>query len=198
MTDTPNETSLQQPKKPSLARILIPIVAIVTIVLAVLALVKQQDDGSMPSGGSTSSMQVGAQLPDFELTQFPQRKLKLSELKSKVTMINFWATWCAACIEEMPSILKLREAYKGKGFELVAVNMDENPDEILASATKKLGIDFPVYLDKDQKLADHFNINAIPLTVLLDKDRKILLVHGGDRDWSASDIRSKMEKWLSE
>ena len=98
---------------------------------------------------------------------------------------------------EMPSIVKLRETYRAKGFEVVAINLDEKPTAALPQTMKKLGIDFTVYLDHDQKLADLFRVEAIPLTVILDKDRKVLMIENGEKDWDGAEFRAQLEKWLS-
>ncbi|MGZ3698075.1 MAG: TlpA disulfide reductase family protein, partial [Bdellovibrionota bacterium] len=123
--------------------------------------------------------------------------VKASELKPKVTLVNFWATWCEACMEEMPSILKLRGRFKDRGFEVVAVNVDENPEAVLPATLKQLGIDFPVYIDKEGQVAGLFDVHAIPLTVMINSSRKVLLVQDGERNWMDEDLLSKMEKWLS-
>lgn len=185
-----------------LAKALIPVVIILALVVGGLYAVKSQVSrpaGSAADGvpGGRAEIQVGKRLPDFELQQFQGKALKASELGAKVTLINFWATWCEACMVEMPSIIKLRHAYSAKGFEVVAINVDQNPEAVIPRVTQKFGFGFPVYFDKDQKLSDLFDIEAIPLTVLIDKDRKILLIENGERDWNGSDIRARLERWLA-
>ena len=100
-------------------------------------------------------------------------------------------------MEEMPSLVQLRDQYASKGFEVLGVNVDENPGQVVPDATKKLGIKFPVYTDKNNSLAEMFDVHAIPLSVLIDKNRKILLVESGGRDWNAEDIHQILDKHLS-
>ena len=128
--------------------------------------------------------------------------MKLADFQQKIAsaekpiVVDFWATWCEACMVEMPSILKLRQEFKPKGFDLVAVNVDENPNAVLPKTLKKLGIDFPVFIDEENKLGDLFQIQAIPLTVIIDKDRKVLYIEGGEKDWYSKEVRELMQGWL--
>ena len=188
-------------EKTSLIKIFVPIALILVLVVGGLYVVKSQFGKPTPGGTAGPSgpaeIQPGKTLPDFEINQFQGKELKASELGSKVMLVNFWATWCEACMVEMPSIIKLRNAYAAKGFEVVAVNVDQNPNAVLPRTIQKFGFGFPVYFDKDQKLSDFFNIEAIPLTIILDKDRKILLIENGERDWNGADIRAQLERWLA-
>ncbi|MDR3605814.1 MAG: TlpA disulfide reductase family protein [Oligoflexia bacterium] len=149
-------------------------------------------------GGAPEELKIGSQIPDFTMRRFGENDwIKLSALQNKVIMINFWASWCEACVVEMPSIVKLRDAYRAKGFEVAGINLDETPDQAIPRLVKKLNIDFPVYTDPEGKIAEIFDVHAIPLTVILDSKRRILMLENGDRDWNSEEVRSKLEKWLS-
>lgn len=179
-------------------KFLLPVIAIIALVIGGLTVLKSQlGKGDSHSSDSAVEIRVGATLPDFSLQQFGGDSIAVSSIPSKVFLINFWATWCEACVVEMPSITKLRNAYKDKGFEVLFINVDEEPEAVLPKALKQFGIDFPVYLDTDTKLAELFDVHAIPLTVIMDKNRQILLIETGERDWNASDIRSDLEQWLA-
>src|SRR5690349_3905859 len=71
--------------------------------------------------------QVGRQVPDFELVTITGQKTRFSELQKKVVLVNFWATWCPPCMLEMKSVRDLREAYKDRGFEVVGIDLDDDP-----------------------------------------------------------------------
>ncbi|HUP57307.1 MAG TPA: TlpA disulfide reductase family protein, partial [Bdellovibrionota bacterium] len=144
-----------------------------------------------------ADIQVGSQLPDFLIKKYGSGEVRASELGHKVTLINFWATWCQPCVTELPSIVKLRRKFKPEGFEVVAINVDESPDEVLPGAIKRYGLDFTVYLDPEQKLSELFDVTGLPLTVVIDRNRKILFVEKGGRDW-IDDASQKMVKgWLA-
>src|SRR5579884_3429618 len=154
---------------------ILPIAAIVIFAAVGLFLVRGKFGSTGSSSTSTSSgasstpieIRVGSQLPDFTLKKFGAGEIKASELGSRVTLINFWATWCEPCVIELPSLVKLREKFKTKGFDVVAINVDENPDQVLPRAIQKYGLSFQVYLDPGQKLSDLFDVQNIPLTVVM-------------------------------
>ena len=119
---------------------------------------------------------------------------------AKVVLMNFWATWCEACTEEMPSIVELRDAYKsGKDF---GSRRDQSGRKSRQSpvprAEKELGIRFPVFTDGDSKITDYFDVHAIPLSLILGADRKILFIENGGRNWNDREIHQKMDQWLSD
>jgi thiol-disulfide isomerase/thioredoxin len=181
---------------------LVPLVVILAIIVVGLQLVKYKlNSGTSPrpeAQGDVATLKEGAVLPDFDLQTLDGKKLKYSDLKAKVVLLNFWATWCEACVVEMPSIVKLNQMYKDKGLTVVAVNLDEKPEAVVPRAAKQLKIDFPVYVDAGGKLADLFDVHAIPLTIILNQDRKVLYVEGGERDWTDSEMKTKMDEWVGQ
>jgi thiol-disulfide isomerase/thioredoxin len=181
----------------ALLKFILPLAGILAVVIGALTLIKGQNSRT-PGEGARPEIQLGASLPDFDLHPFGSDKtVPASELKAKIVLVNFWATWCEACMVEMPSIIKLRNLYKDRGFEVVAVNVDENPEAVLPQTLKDLGINFPVYIDAGNKLSDLFDVHAIPMTVIMDKNRTILLIESGERDWAGNDVRTQIEQWLA-
>ena len=109
-------------------RIYLPLIGILALVVTTLLVIK----ASVNRQGSAAlservELAEGVQLPDMALTQLDGTQVMLSKLPHKIMMINFWATWCDSCIEEMPSLVKLRDQYASKGFEVLGINVDENP-----------------------------------------------------------------------
>ena len=92
-----------------------------------------------------------------------------------VVMINFWATWCGPCRVEMPHLAKLYEKYRGSGFTVLAVNIDEDPHKA-ASLAKQLGMRFPVLLDTEKKVSRLYDLSTMPSTVLVDRDGRVRYV----------------------
>jgi thiol-disulfide isomerase/thioredoxin len=197
------------------AKALIPIGVIVVVASAGLWLVRGHfsaaptTTSSQPSTTGTTStgasdanapaeLRVGAILPDFQLRDVKTGSdLAASSIPAKVKLINFWATWCEACMVEMPSIIKLHQAYKSKGLEVIAVNLDSDPPAVVPKTSAKYGMSFPVYMDVDSRLADFFNIQAIPLTVIIDAHRKILMIENEGVDWNGSEFTQLLDRWLS-
>ncbi len=194
---------------PSLLKTLLPIGVILAIVVAGLIVVKSSlrprtdtaatsGDTTSPANPGSSEMTLGSTLPDFAVTAFTAKNADtIGKAGGKVTLINFWATWCEACMVEMPSLVKLEAAYRAKGFKVVAIDLDDKPEAVLPKTLKELGITFPVYLDTDSKLSELFDVHAIPLTVIIDRNRKVLFMENGERNWNSEEIHSKLEQWLS-
>ena len=101
-------------------------------------------------------------------------------------------------MEEMPSIVTLRDQYSSKGFEVLGINVDENPGVATPPVIKKLGIKFPIFTDTENSLAELFDVHAIPLTVVINKSRKILLVEPGGRDWNTDEMHQLLDNWVKD
>lgn len=120
--------------------------------------------------------------PDFTLRTMDGKNLRLQEQRGRVVMINFWATWCAPCRQEMPHLAKLYDKYRGSGFELLAVNVDEEQAKAMGLA-QKLNLKFPVLFDGEKKqVAGLYDLKAMPSTVIIDRDGRVRYIHRGYRD----------------
>lgn len=127
---------------------------------------------------ASANVQVASQAPDFTLHAMKGPNTRLQELRGRVVMVNFWATWCGPCRQEMPHLNRLHEKYNRAGLVLLGVNVDDDPANAAAVATK-LGIQFPVLLDTDKKVSDQYDLQAMPSTYLIDRDGKVRFVHRG-------------------
>ena len=116
--------------------------------------------------------------PDFTLKSNNGRNIRLAEQQGNVVMLNFWASWCSPCRQEMPHLIDLSEKFSPLGFQLMGVNVDEDP---LAAerAINDLQIAFPVLFDADNRIADLFSVDAMPTTIIIDKDGNIRHWHRG-------------------
>ncbi len=143
----------------------------------------QGDGGGEAEGGpstGTESPLVGKPAPDFDLELLDGKKFHLAEAKGKVVILDFWATWCGPCLQAMPQVEKVAREVKGQGVQLVAVNLQENPDQIKAMLERHK-LNMTVALDRDGIVADKYKAVAIPQTVVVDRDGTIarLFVGGG-------------------
>ena len=127
---------------------------------------------SVPAVAPTSSA------PDFTLHSMGGPNLRLQEQRGRVVMINFWATWCGPCRQEMPHLNRLYDKYKASGFVLLGVNVDDDAKNAEVVATK-LGVRFPVLLDSDKLVSKLYDLSTMPSTVLIDRDGKVRFVHRG-------------------
>ena len=116
--------------------------------------------------------------PDFTLRTMGGPNLRLQEQRGQVVMINFWATWCGPCRQEMPHLTRLYEKYRASGFVLLGVNVDDDT-RTAADLAAKLGIKFPVLLDTDKAVSRQYDLATMPSTVLIDRDGKVRYVHRG-------------------
>lgn len=184
----------EAPRKTSILKVILPVLVIVGGAVLALSLLKKH---AVPAGHPAPAHE-GQVLEDVTLTRFGGEKTQLSAFKGKVFLVNFWASWCSACMIEMPSIVKLWNEFKDQGLEVVAVNVDENPGAVVPEITKRLSMWFPILVDQENQLADIFDVHAIPTTIVLDRNRKVLLIDSGERDWNSSEVHEQMKRWLSE
>jgi thiol-disulfide isomerase/thioredoxin/predicted Zn-dependent protease len=113
---------------------------------------------------------VSEPVKDFQLESISGSRYALSGLKGKVVLINFWATWCGPCREELPVILKLYEKYKERGLEVMAISTDEER-ELVAQFAKQYRLTFPVFYDTAMK--DYFKADVIPTSIFVGRDGKV-------------------------
>jgi peroxiredoxin len=116
--------------------------------------------------------------PDFTLHTMNGPNLRLQEQRGRVVMVNFWATWCGPCRQEMPQLNRLYEKYHAAGFVLLGVNVDDDTRKA-AEVAGKLGVTFPVLLDTDKTVSKLYDLSTMPSTVIIDRDGKIRYVHRG-------------------
>ena len=119
-----------------------------------------------------------SQAPDFTLRTLEGKNLRLGEQRGRVVLVNFWATWCGPCRQEMPHLNKLYDKYRASGFMLLGVNVDEDTRNAAAVADK-LGVRFPVLPDADKRVSKQYDLSAMPSTVLIDRDGRVRHVHRG-------------------
>lgn len=130
--------------------------------------------------GSTlaSSALVGAPAPDFALKSASGENMRLSEYRGDVVMINFWATWCGPCRQEMPLLDDLYGRYQRVGFQLLGVNIDDDSRRAM-NMVEELGVTFPVLFDEAKEVSRLYEVEAMPVTVLVDRSGTVRHVHHG-------------------
>jgi thiol-disulfide isomerase/thioredoxin len=151
-----------------------------------------------------SPLGVGVEAPNFKVSTIDEkpRQKTLDDYRGNVLMINIWATWCAPCRVEMPSIEKLHRAYADKGLKVVAVSVDDpGTDEQIRSFVKQYGLTFEILHDtagQVGKVSRDYQTTGYPETVIVGRDgiiRKKLL---GAHDWNSEENRALIERLLAE
>ena len=130
--------------------------------------------------GSVASHAVGIreEAPDFTLKSLDGSNLRLEEYRGQVVLINFWASWCGPCRQEMPLLDRLHHRYEDTGFAVLGVNVEGE----VAPAQKivdKTNVTFPVLIDEKQKVSEMYSLEAMPSTVVVDRDGVIRYIHLG-------------------
>ena len=129
-------------------------------------------------GCSSPAPQVGKQAPDFQLPNLEGQSISLSDFRGSPILLNFWATWCGPCRQEMPFIQGIFEEQTSENLVILAVNIGENSAAV-KNFMQSGNYSFPVLLDTDQDVALEYNVRAIPTTFFIDKDGIIQVIKMG-------------------
>ena len=116
--------------------------------------------------------------PDFALPARDGGDVRLSELKGQVVMINFWATWCGPCRQEMPLLQQLQAKYEPLGFTLLGINV-ESDSAVAQTWLKGVPVSFPILFDRGNEVAGRFGVEGMPSTVFVDRAGNVRYVHRG-------------------
>ncbi|MFZ5861964.1 MAG: peroxiredoxin family protein [Nitrospirota bacterium] len=146
---------------------------------------------------SSEIPRAGKKAPDFTLKRSTGGNVKLSELRGRVVLVNFWATWCTPCKEELPYFNVLYRRYQNLGLEVLGVNIDKVSSQA-SHLSAALGLSFPVLLDPAGSTSDLYQIRSMPTTFVVAKDGTLRHVHWGfgpaDPDRYESEIRALLKE----
>ena len=138
--------------------------------------------------------EVGYLAPDFTLPSLDGQTVRLSDFRGKkAILLNFWATWCAPCRLEMPTIDKAYQEYKSRGLEILAVSLDAGSNSVVKNFMQELKLDFPVLLDPNMEVLRLYRQFSIPATFLIDKQGIVRHRELGYRDWTDPESRRLLE-----
>ncbi|TXB70103.1 TlpA family protein disulfide reductase [Paracoccus aurantiacus] len=144
------------------------------------------DLAAAKAGGLELAAGSGEQVSDTPYTDQEGAEYRLSDHRGTALLVNFWATWCAPCREEMPALNSLQKEFGGEGFEVLTIAAGRNPPRAIEKFLKEAEIDaLPVLLDPRQKLAREFGVLALPATILIDADGKEVARLMGPADWAS-------------
>jgi peroxiredoxin len=146
---------------------------------------------------ATGAHAAGTAAPDFTLPERDGGTVRLSSLKGQVVMINFWATWCGPCRQEMPLLAKLQAKYEPLGFTLLGVNIE--PDSAAAQEwLKGMTVGFPILFDRQNEVASHFALQGMPSSVFIDRAGNVRYVHQGYRPGDESKYSDMIRSLVKE
>jgi thiol-disulfide isomerase/thioredoxin len=147
---------------------------------------------SGPMAGQLERHQGFARTPALSLEDLGHKVHTLEDYRGRVVLVNFWASWCAPCVIEMPGMQRLQEAMAGKPFTLLAVNVEESPGTVWKFAAK-VRIQFPLLLDRDGQTASDWGIDIYPTSFLIDPQGRVQYVAYGPREWDAPEMIQAIE-----
>ena len=135
--------------------------------------------------------------PDVRFVTLSGKELSTTALRGKVLLVNFWATSCVACVEEMPKMVEAWSKFAPRGYEMVAVAMSYDHPNLVADFAQKRALPFEVALDADGVAARSFgNVNATPTTFLIDRRGRVVKRYLGEPDWA--EFHALVERALAE
>src|SRR6516164_9580835 len=153
-------------------------------------------DSEIPSLPHGTTVAAGKLAPDFALKDLKGDEISLASLRGKVVFLNIWATWCAPCREEMPSIESLYKDFKAnKDFVVLAVSQDTDGTAVRPFIEKN-HLQFTVLLDPRNEVGEHYDVNGIPETFIIGRDGRIVAHHVGPYDWSNADVREGLQELI--
>ena len=146
---------------------------------------------ALPAAAQELKPAPATRAPALELADLEGRTHKLADYRGKVVLVNFWATWCEPCRDEMPSIERLRASLEGRPFAVLAVNLAE-PESRIRKFLDAMPLGFAVLLDRDAKVARAWQAKMLPATYIVGPDGVIRFQHRGELDWSKPEVRRQI------
>ena len=135
--------------------------------------------------------------PDVKFTNGAGEKITLGDFHGRVLLVNFWATWCAPCIKEMPSLDKLQEKFGSDDFQVVAVNEDRGGAKVAEPFLKKLGApNLDVFVDDKMKLMRALKVRGLPTSFLLDRKGRVVGTLVGIAEWDTPEAEALIAYYL--
>jgi peroxiredoxin len=149
------------------------------------------------SGTALSSIDVGTPAPDFALRSLAGKNLRLSEYRSEVVVINFWSSWCRKCRQAMPVLDELYKQHGNDGLNVFAVGVEGLFDKS-SDIASELKLGFPVLIDERQQVSRLYDLNKLPLTLVIDRSGNVRYTHEGFGGDSGAAIAAEVAELLAE
>ena len=141
--------------------------------------------------------EITGKAENFTLKSSTGKNLKLSEYRGQVVMLNFWASWCAPCRQEMPLLEDLYKKYNKLGFTLLGVNVEEDSNKAL-TLLRSIKVSFPILLDNKNMVSKMYKVSAMPTTVIIDRDGNLRYLHQGYKPGYERDYEKQIRQLIRE
>jgi peroxiredoxin len=169
------------------------VTAAVLSLFVAMALSASSHAGSMTSVAQRGIVKPGEPAPNFQLRDMKGRIVSLSDLRGKVVLLNFWATWCGPCRVEMPAMERLYRTYDRKDFEILAVSTDAQGAAVTRPFQEENKLTFPILHDSDFRVGLSYGARTLPMTFMVDRQGVVRQHIFGARDWEAPEARQLIE-----
>ena len=140
---------------------------------------------------------IQGKAPNFTLKSNSGKNVKLSELRGQVILLNFWASWCGPCRQEMPLLEKLHQRYSPLGFTVLGVNVEEDPRKA-KTLLKDISVSFPILFDTTNKVSKQYKVSAMPSTIMIDRDGNMRYLHKGYKPGDETQYKKWVKKLIKE
>ena len=150
---------------------------------------------ALPASAQALKQWKGGATPALQLQDVDGKLHRLADYRGKVVLLNFWATWCAPCREEMPSMQSLRESLEGRPFAVLAVNVGEG-ERAARDFGDKMALRFPILLDRDMTTTRAWSARVLPASYVIGPDGKVAYSYLGAIDWSSPQVKSALERLM--
>jgi peroxiredoxin len=140
---------------------------------------------------------AGTTAPDFVLKSLAGANLRLSEYLGEVVMLNFWASWCGSCRQEMPQLDRLYATYRSAGFVVLGINVDDDASRAVDLA-RALNVTYPVMLDPEKSVAPKYSLGELPMSVLIDRSGIVRYVHSDYQAGKEQPYVAELRRLLNE
>ena len=140
---------------------------------------------------------TGGPAPAFTLSDITGQPGTLSQYKGQVVMVNFWATWCGPCQQEMPLLDQMYKKYKPAGFTLIGVNVDKEAPPV-KDLLARTPVSFPVLLDPANEVSKAYHVDEMPSTVIVDRKGQIRYIHRGYKPGDENEYQDRIRQLIRE
>lgn len=161
--------------------------------------VKSPAENAMPRGEIQTLVELAEplQLTPFNLAEIDGRRYDSERFQDKVVLLNFWATWCPPCVEELPSLNRLQRRYADRELRIVSIDFRETPEQ-MASFLQRTPVEFPVLMDGDGQVALNWQVFSFPSSFIIDRQGRIRYSANRAIDWDSPEVWQVIEKLLEE
>jgi peroxiredoxin len=172
-----------------------PVMLIVACLMAFVGLWEVAPAHDEPAA-ERGVVKVGDVAPNFQLRDLDGRMVTLSQLRGKIILLNFWATWCGPCRVEMPAMEQLYRTFPRKEFEILAVSTDPQGAVVTRPFQQEMGFTFPILHDSEYRVGLTYGARTLPMTFMVDRQGVIRQKIFGARDWDSPEARELIQTLL--